>query len=319
MAVIIVGDIHIKEKEPFLTAIKNFLYWINIEFPNDKIIFLGDEFDSSSPTWNNFALFSDFIKERNDTVYVLGGNHTYSRRKGSVLNGIEKIQNCINIDSPIVTKIDSLNCIFLPYLQVDNKYFYENEYEDNKKADYIFTHLTPKECAFGNEGIDFDKINLKGTFIHGHVHLQKDFSDKNGNQHIVLGVPIATRHLEEQQEHRIIKIEDNRTESIKVPQFFTYQTLEFGEFPKNKNNILNIKNVPSWEELYKVYENYYIRDEGVEFVKTENELQIENLEFESSSLKQKFKIFNLDRNLPKEIVDVCYQKIEEYETRNLGE
>ncbi len=310
---LIIGDLHIKNKEPFLSAIKNFFEWLDEKYPDEEIIFLGDTFDTSSPSWEIFSLFAEFVRSRNSYVYILEGNHTYSKLKGSVLEGLGNVSN---VKHYLIPDTIGLNILCLPFLTINNKKYYEKQFEFiPNDFNLILTHLTPKQCAFGNEGIDFDKLNLKGTYIHGHVHMQSEFRDSYGNRHIVLGVPIPTRNLEEQQNHRIIRIINNEIEFIPVPQFFTYETLEFGKFPENKNNILNLKNVPSWEELYKTYKNYYIREDGVEFKKTENSLTFNNTEFEKGSLKEKFNLYLLSDGvgLDKKIIDECFSRIDKYE------
>lgn len=308
---LVIGDLHIKNKSPFLSAIKYFFEWLDKDYPDEDIIFLGDEWDTSSPMWECFSLFTNFASKRK--VIILGGNHTYSTKKGSILEGLLDFKNITTILEPTI--ID--NNLFLPYLSIDNKKFYENEFNiERKNFNYIFTHLTPKEVSFGNEGVDFDKLNLTGVFIHGHIHFQKNWLDNKGNIHIVLGVPIPTRHLEEKQEHRIIKIEkDLGRIEIKVPQYFTYETLEFGKMPSNPNNILNIKQTPSPEELYKTYKGYYIREDGVEFIKTENDLSFEKSEFENSDLKKKFNIFMIDKGLSKEVSNKCFEYIDKFENK----
>lgn len=314
---LIISDIHLKEKMPYRAAIENFFKWVDTIYPDENIIFLGDVWDSSSPTWNIFSLFTNFASNSRHAIYVLEGNHTYSKRKGTVLNGLYDFANINTIIESCVKEIEGNKCLFLPYLQVDNKNYYENEFKiDENNFDFIFTHLSPKESSWGNEGIDFDKIDLQGTYIHGHIHTQQnEWHDKNGNRHIILGCPIPTRHGEQNQEHRIARIKDKQIEFIKVPQYFTYETIEYGTIPSNPNNVINVKNVPSWESLYKTYKDYYIREEGVEFIKTENDMQFESQQFEKSDLKSKFKIFSIDRSLNKEISDKCFEYIDRYENK----
>jgi hypothetical protein len=312
---LVIADLHIKEKEPFLSAIKKLFEDLNTFNPDEILVFLGDEFDNSSPSWSCFALFAEFISSRKNDVYILNGNHTYSKRKGFVLEGFSNFKNVHIILTPTVYDIEGKKCLFLPYLEVDNKVYYTDYKfsETENFFDYIFTHLTPWKVAFGEEGIDFN--NLKGTFIHGHIHMQLDFKDDYENKHMIVGVPIPTRHLEQLQKHRILEIKNGNVNIIYIPQYFTYETLQFGEEPSNKNNILNVKNVPSWEALYKTYRQYHIREEGVEFIKNEDMVSFENSEFEQGGLKQKFNIFRLDRGLSNEVTNKCLEYIDKYENK----
>jgi hypothetical protein len=190
-------------------------------------------------------------------------------------------------------------CLILPW-----KYNHKEEYESLEgKFDFVFTHITPQECAFADEGLVFNK--LKGCFIHGHTHVQKDFLDKNVNQHCVLGVPFPTRNLEN-QDYRVLKIDNKKIETIKVPIWFEYETLEYGEQPKSKNNILNIKNAPSIDSCYDLYKDCYIRDEGITF-KQNDDININDISFDMSDLSGQFITFceQPDMNISKDVQTTC--------------
>ena len=46
---IIIGDLHFKNKEPFKSSLFSFLDWIYENYKDETIIQLGDLFDTSSP------------------------------------------------------------------------------------------------------------------------------------------------------------------------------------------------------------------------------------------------------------------------------
>jgi predicted phosphodiesterase len=310
---LVISDLHLKSQEPFLSAVKHVLAWINKKFPYESLILLGDIFDSSSPSWEVFSMFARFLNIRKDYVYIIEGNHTYSTKKGHVLGGFLEFENVVPVLTDINLDIAGNDCLFLPFLQVNNKNYYENLILEKKNYDFIFTHLSPKQVAFGGVGIDFDRMGIMGTFVHGHEHIAKQFIDDLGNKHIVLGVPQPTRHLEQDQKFSVLRIENKEIEFIDVPQYFTYETLEFGELPKSKNNILNIKNAPSWETLFKTYKDLYIRKEGITFIKTENDIELETTNFTDNSLISNFNTYTVDKNISKEIFDISSYYINKYE------
>ena len=299
MSLIVISDLHLKNKEPFLSATKQFLNWLVENYNEDEFIFLGDTFDSSAPVWEVYKVFKEFLMQRSHRcTFILQGNHDTSRNKGCSVSSFNLFNNVKIYQEEQEVLINNINCLFLPYK--DN---YRNYEELAGSYDFIFTHVTPVEAQFANEGIRFPK--LKGMFIHGHTHIQKDYKDEFGNKHIILGVPISTRHLEDQS-HRLIKIKDDKTiEYIDVPYYFKYETINYSDEPTFKNNILNIKNAPNRKLVYEKYKDYYIRDAGIELLRTEATKEDFNKEFEKSTILDKFKLYAKDKGLSQEVLECC--------------
>jgi hypothetical protein len=289
--VLVIGDLHLKHTSPYFEAQQQFLNWLDENYRGNTFIFVGDELDSSAPDWEVFSMFANFL-EKQTQVYLLGGNHTHSRRKGSVLEGINHLPNVKVILEKEEITINNYKCLFLPF-----KYSLsmKEEYESLKGSyDFIFTHITPPESAFGNEGIN---LSVQGTTIHGHIHLAKNFIH-NENQHYIIGVPIATRHGE--IDNPIFEIVEGKIVEITHPSYFEYETVEFGQLPKNKNNVLNIINAPDSNSVNDFYKDYFVRD--IELKRTENALQ-ENITFNAATIKIKFYTFCLENGVSKEILD----------------
>lgn len=297
LSLICIGDLHLKNKEPFLSTSQDFLNWLIENHNDNEMILLGDVFDSSAPVWEVYKIFKDFLLKRKNMTYLIKGNHDDSKMKGDSLSSFDLFDNVKVFEIKETIQIQSYNCLILPFTH-DYKSYEELE----GKCDFIFTHITPTECQFANEGIEFPK--LKGLFIHGHTHMQKDFVDKFANQHCVLGTPYETRHLENQN-HRLLKIKEGKVETIQVPFFFTHETINYGDEPTNNKNILNVKNAPNRKLVYEKYRNYYIRENGIELLRTESTQEDFKKEFEKSNILDKFKMYAKDKGLSQEVLECC--------------
>ena len=300
---IIISDLHAKTTEPYRTAVLTFLDWVYKEYPNEIIIQLGDIFDSSS---THHFLEDQIIKKllRFKEVHLIGGNHTQSKKLGDALTPLSNYDN-IHIYSEVTkVEIENKKCLILPFIYANMKEKYE---QLEGEYDYIFTHFETSETAFG-EGVDPTK--LKGTFLLGHAHIQKDYFDKSGNQHHVLGVPTCTRHGEQNQVHRIAEIKDDKVSFIEVPQYFTFRDVEYGDMIEEEwmNDIINIKNAPSIHSVHEKYKGVHIRETGITLKEFEGDTDDEVFEFSEDALQNYFNEFKDETELSEE----KYNKITKY-------
>jgi len=158
---IIVGDLHAKYEEPFRSSINSFLEWLLSNYKDYTLIFLGDLYDSSSPHNDVRDEVASCIKQFKE-VHIFDGNHDYYRIKGSAIKPLRQHDNIHIYNKVTEVKIEGHSCLMLPFKYSGMK----EEYEALEGTyDYIFTHITPKECAIGDEGID---LKLNGVYIHGH-------------------------------------------------------------------------------------------------------------------------------------------------------
>jgi hypothetical protein len=296
---IVVGDLHAKTKEPYRGATIKFFEWLLANYKNEEIIYLGDIFDSSSPHANIEHEIINYISQFKHS-HLISGNHDQSAIKGNTLLP-HKIHSNISVYEDITEiVIEDNNCLILPF-----KNSYKNYQDLEGVYDYIFLHCMPVEKEFASEGI---KLNLKGTYIWGHHHIQDNYTDENVNCHFIIGTPYETRHLENQK-HRIFEIKDKKINTIEVPIFFTHETINYGEEPTNKNNILNIKNAPNRKLVFEKYKDYYIREEGIELLRTETTKEDYKKEFEKNNILQKFSVYAKDKNLSKEVLECCSTRL----------
>lgn len=287
---IIIPDIHVKNKEPFKTAIIDFFDWLIKNFKNEIFVLLGDLFDNSSPHNSIEAeIVSKLIQLKE--VHILTGNHDISYRAGNTLLHLQYHKNIKIYIEKTEIEIEGMKCLILPYK------FDTSEYENiNWKGDFAFMHLTPIEEQFVNEGVKLE--NIDAYQIYGHIHTFNEYKNK-----LICGVPIPTRNLE--INNKIVKIDQNKkVEFIEHPIWFEYETIEFGKFPINKNNVLNIKNATSISAIYETYKNYNIREEGIE-LKININKNDKNIELGFNSIQDKFIEFIEKENIDDELKNVC--------------
>jgi len=292
---IIISDLHAKTREPYKTSVLTFLDWVYEEYPNEIIIQLGDIFDSSS---THHLLEDQIIKKllRFKEVHLIGGNHTQSKKLGDALTPLSNYDNIYIYSEVEEITIENHKCLMLPFLYTNMKEQYESM---EGEYDFIFTHFENSDTSFG-EGVD--PKNLKGTFLMGHQHLSKDYN-KFGNQHHILGVPLCSRHGEHLQNHRIARINDDKSiDFIPVPQYFTFRDVEYGDDIKEewKNDIINIQNAPSVHSVHDKYKGFNIRETGITLKEFEGEADDEVFEFSEDALQNYFNEFKKETELGNE-------------------
>jgi len=307
---IIVGDLHLVNKEPYRKSKIELLDWLLNNYKDETIIFLGDLFDVNY-IHSDLVYYTMDVLKHFKKVYLLTGNHDVLRYKrfGNILMPFEHFSNITVITDVEEIEIEGMRCLFLPYKNDHKKM---KEYENLKGAySKIFTHITPVEVAFGDEGI---QLNFEGEYIHGHTHIypQKSFIDTNNQKHFIIGVPLPTRNGEEKQEHKIFKIELNKKiEEIKVPEFMTIQTIKFGEEITNKNDIYNIIDAPDKKSVYEKYEGFYIRDEGIKFIDINGEeSEKQRIKIGSLDMKSNFIEFAKTTDLAKAVQTKCLEYLD---------
>ena len=290
--IINIGDLHGKNKQPYKKTFVSFLEMIRDTYPNDAKIFYGDGLDSSSPH-NEVRYYIEKLLSEMGEVYIFGGNHDQSRKMGNGLLPLKTHKNITLIEEVTELTIEGHSFLFIPF-----KENAQEEYEQlTGTYDFVATHITPLECAFNDEGV---QLNLDATFIHGHTHMQTDFTDKNGRQHYVLGVPYPTRNGEN-QEHRIGLIgNDKKVTFEKVPIYFQHETIKYGEMPSNDDNVINVIDAPDKQSVLEMYSKFYIREAGIELKRDDSE--IKSIDVSTNSIKPLFSELCEEKSIKKEVV-----------------
>ena len=297
---IVIGDIHAKYKEPYLSATYNFFDWLLDNYRDENIIQVGDLFDTASPHAEVEYRIADYITQFR-SFHILSGNHDQNRRVSNTLLPLQVHDKVFVYTEKTEVTIEGHSILMLPY--VENKSYEEIKWE----GQYCFLHMTDLQNQFASEGIDTSKI--KATKIWGHTHTYSAYDDN-----IIIGVPTKTRHGE--SDNKVIEITENgNINYIDHPSYFEFETLAYGKFPENKNNILNIVEAPSRQAVFETYKDYYIREEGIEVLRTESDKKSLTLEeikktFDGQNLLIPFTKYNVGAQLKKEVYDDCVSRLQ---------
>lgn len=302
---IVIGDIHLKAKQPYITHLNNFLTWLLYNYNDEKMLFLGDIFQSSAPRWDTFNVMKQFLYYRKNSTYILTGNHDRSSNKGNAIRGLqysytkrnlELIKNVFIYEDKEIVDIDGIKWMMLPYIHGEGMKKYE---EITDTVDICATHVVPMECAFVGEGIQLN-VDTK-LYIHGHTHIATEFVDKYDRQHSVIGVPIATRHGEFNK-GVIYNVKDaDNIDVIDVPMQLVYENVEFGDEPKDKNSVINILNAPDPKSAVMKYKEHFIR--SVQYKKYTDEISV-TCEFKTKT-KENFLDLAKKEEYDSDLINTC--------------
>lgn len=303
--IVIVGDVQIKNQEPFKSSIFKFFQFLKDVWDSENtiFIFLGDLFETSASHNVLIDQLLDCLLKLNKVILLTGNHDAKVRQRGNILLPFRHHEKIKVIEDPEEIKINDLSFLFIPFL-----YYNQKETVENLKGtyDFICTHVEHSQFAFDKENSITFNNELKGTFIHGHIHLQKDYQDIFENDHYIIGCPIPTKHLEDKQNHRIAIIqEDKKVKFENIPTYFKYVDLNYGEFPENKADILNVKEAPSIPDVLTLYKDYFVRTDGIELKVGESSEQ--SLSFDLSDLKEKFYKFEEENALEKDLKNICLE------------
>lgn len=293
-----VGDLHIKENEPYWRGMQQLLlYWLN-EWQKRKepLVFLGDIYDTSSPNWECVKIFQDFLVQWEHPVYIIHGNHEMSYQKKSALLGLMALPNVRVFFEPEEFELEGKRCFAMPFLyQKERRQAYN---EMTGTYDYIFTHLTHKKYSFGGE---FNEFKMKGTHIHGHIHVTDDFQEE-GNRYILAGVPQTTRNGEQEFDKRAVLLGTSGVTFEELPKFMDIIDLPFGKFPENPNYLINIHSAPSLAAVGEMYKGYFYRKNGVDVLRTDAEAASVDTSKISKTIEEEFSEWAKEKKYSAEVI-----------------
>ncbi|HPJ86775.1 MAG TPA: metallophosphoesterase [Candidatus Pacearchaeota archaeon] len=292
---IVVGDLHIKNSEPHMKAIGKLFDYLEVNYPNENMMLLGDVFDSTGVPFNVVTYFIERTKKFGKHWYIISGNHDESVLKKNILEPLSHLEHITVFFEKTEIDIDGLDCLMLPYVHKAKEVYADIEWQGS----VCFLHVTNIEDQWLDEGVNTDKINALQIF--GHTHTHKEYPNK-----IILGVTLPTRNGE--VSNRILFIDEKTKEHKYIDkdfsEFLSYETIEYGNFPVNKNNILNVIKAPSVPSVHSMYKDYYIREEGIELLIDEAQYEGESVfEFDSADNKKSFVEYGKEKGIRNEIVE----------------
>jgi hypothetical protein len=295
--IIHINDIHLKNQQPFLDGNREYFKWLIKNYKNETLVVGGDFYDTSNPFADNENEFIGYLKQFKK-VFINSGNHDKSRRAGNSLLHLNHHDNITVFSEKTEVVIEGLKCLFLPYI-----YNMKEQYETIEwTGNYCFVHGENIEDSFGGVGLKLSNIKAKQIF--SHIHMKKQYDDRH-----VPGVALPSRNGE--INNSILTIDSTGINYIDHPIWFDFQDINYGEFPENKNNILNVKNCPSYASVWEMYKGYYVRREGIEVLRTVDESNTEVADFESANIVEKWIAYAKDQSISKEISDCAVQYLQE--------
>lgn len=265
--IIIIGDQHWKNKEPYKSQTVKFFIDLQKKYLKDVLIFTGDFFDTASSHFDEVMRLAVEHLLPFSEVHIVSGNHECNnKRSGNPLSLLNQFSNIKTYLEKTEVMIEGKKFLMLPYLYSLKEM---KKYEEIRgDYDYVVPHVAyPGTNGGASDEIDLRNINAK-HFFYGHIHEQQDF----GNHHII-GVPLTTRYDERDWKKRIVVIENDEVNFEQLPDYITFETIKFGEEPKNKNSILNITNCPSINSVRERYENYHFRLQGIQLNEENNSIE----------------------------------------------
>lgn len=295
--IVVFGDLHFRDTEPYYSCCRQFIDWFESTEENnsDNIgFFLGDIFHKPKNSGQTNDLVVEFFlrKLRFKKIYILRGNHDFSKREGDALQIFDSIENIEIIRFPEELEIEDVPVLCLPYLypfQVEKKsmkdLYGDSSFYDRFELDhrYIFGHFGEETAGTYGVEVTLPK-ELKGTRIFGHIHSQMNS--------VYLGTPYRTRYDEKnRKKFELLSIDTStgNSERIEIPDLLQYDTITFGDDVKDSEvlTIYDIENAPSIEDAYEKYNFLYIREVRKKFQKQERTVSETEL-VDNLSLKDLF-------------------------------
>lgn len=156
----------------------------------DKIIFLGDTFDSrKNPNTNSVRFITDCVDRflsmyREIDIYMITGNHDVYWKNTNKVTSLDYFNMCFNNDRIHIIKepTEMYNMLLLPWITQDNR---ETIMEAVEKStmDYCLGHFEfagfkqHKNDTFLSKGMSITEFKKFKKVISGHIH----FGSESGN------------------------------------------------------------------------------------------------------------------------------------------
>ncbi len=322
---IVVGDIHLQNKEPKKSNAIDTLNWIfdnkELNNKNNSLLLLGDMCEVNSP-FELYGIFVDLFTNKSSfaKVWIVQGNHDCINMS-SVLSLFAPLKNVEVIQDWRI--IDFYNCkiLALPFYShegVANKQpmtevysnLYKNEELMNLEIDYCCGHLESDRCHFSKKYCDLSKLTNVKHFLHGHIH---NCDIDKGYLGSACANSVAERNID--KKIAIIDGETKECEFVTLPKFMEYYTVEYPnklEKPKTRYAIFTVKNALDKNVASEEYSKQ-AKEMGFEFytnkVLKQRVTEVEIDDAEICSKKPNFETFAKSVGLSNEVFDICNEVI----------
>lgn len=238
--IIVVGDIHLREKEPYYTQGRMFLKWLfESEHNSNKniLLLLGDIVERINATHELLEIYLDYFLNKSNfkEIWILQGNHDTAIIKDSynqiqhstVLSVFNPLKNVKIIKKAMIfdlTQDIPLRMLFLPHYDPVSDMIKEySSINDNNEFDYCFHHIEDETQHFGKSYVNLSSLNVK-NYLCGHIH--NETITKGGHY---LGSPTFNSKNEKDKIPYIavIDVKTKKYNLLKVPIFITYKDISY--------------------------------------------------------------------------------------------
>ena len=227
--IVVVGDLHLKEKEPYFSQTTDFLEWLfNTKDLNNEetgLILLGDLVTTIETRNETLALYVDYFLNRSKFAWIkiLVGNHD-ENIKTNILELYSPLPNVELISKYEKQEVEGLNLLFLPYFHTGKNEISKEELYSNLPAefynivfDFGFTHVEDETSHFSSHYCDLSKLKVN-QYLNGHIHKETvtqggrflgspilDSSAESGKTPIIARITIDTKDVEYIQVHKTLE------------------------------------------------------------------------------------------------------------------
>ena len=329
--VLVVGDLHLKEKEPYRQQVINMLdYIFSSAYNNNEtsVIFLGDLIEKISATPELIQVYIDLFLNKSNfkKIFILQGNHDTAlikstdekMSKSTILSVFKPLKNVQVIEKYVdheSTDDLPLNCLFLPH--------YDHEGTDSlpmtelysslrfdKEFDYCFHHVEDETMHFSNEYCNLSSLKVK-NYLSGHIHTETITSKGR-----YLGAPVFNSVTEKGKTPYIALIDTDtkKYELIKVPIYIQYESVIYPEKVPSIDKEFCILSIHDYLDRQEA-ENYYkmeLEKQGRAFYynamyskQVKSDSIITTKDYKEKSLPEHFIEYSKKNNVKSEVHDIC--------------
>jgi DNA repair exonuclease SbcCD nuclease subunit len=219
---IVVGDLHAREKEPYFSQWKDFMDWLFLSEhnqSNNTLLLLGDLVESISVQHELLEVYIDYFNNKSnfEKIIILTGNHDRVLNS-SLLSIFRPLKRVEVIEELLIRDFGNCKCLFLPHIESKLVETYSS-LQLTEKFDYCFHHVEDESQHFGKTFADLTSLHV-GQYLCGHIHTE---TVTKGNGHY-LGSP-TFNSLNEKGKTPYIAIIDLDTKKhtlVKVPVWISY-------------------------------------------------------------------------------------------------
>lgn len=323
---IVVGDIHLQNKEPKKSNAIDTLNWIfdnkELNNKNNSLLLLGDMCEVNSP-FELYGIFVDLFTNKSSfaKVWIVQGNHDCINMS-SVLSLFAPLKNVEVIQEWKIIDFYNTKILTLPFYNHEGStkkpmkevysHLYENEEIKDVEFDYCMGHIEDETNHFSSKNFcDLSQLKVK-HFLHGHIHNGNAW---NGGHY--LGSACANSVTERNIDKKIAIIdgETKECEFVTLPKYLEYYTVEYPnklEKPKTKYAIFTVKNVLDKNIALEEYSKQ-AKEMGFEFytnkVLKQRVTEVEIDDDLEKSEKPTFEKFAKSVGLSNEVLDICNEVI----------